>query len=74
MQKNSIKIVKKEEKVLLIKKTFLKQKYPHIKQMSQQTLKYINDLKIDLKNCKTQQEREQLLSKEIKNLDSKKIY
>ena len=70
-EKIALKIVKGEE-ITSNQENFLKQKYPHIKQMSQQTLKYINDLKIDLKNCKTQQEREQLLSKEIKNLDSKK--
>lgn len=72
-EKIALKIVKGEE-ITSNQENFLKQKYPHIKQMSQQTLKYINDLKIDLKNCKTQQEREQLLSKEIKNLDSKKKY
>lgn len=70
-EKIALKIVKGEE-ITSNQENFLKQKYPHIKQMSQQTLKYINDLKIDLNNCKTQQEREQLLSKEIKNLDSKK--
>ena len=50
-EKIALKIVKGEE-ITSNQENFLKQKYPHIKQMSQQTLKYINDLKIDLKNCK----------------------
>ena len=67
----ALKMVKGEE-ISPKEENFLKQKYPNIEKIYQQTTRYIERLKIDLKNCKTEQERQLILSKEIKNLELEK--
>ncbi|GAA0864630.1 hypothetical protein [Paraclostridium tenue] len=44
------------------------EKYPDIKQLAQQSKKEIKDLKEEIKNCKTEEERQQVISKAIKNI------
>lgn len=44
------------------------EKYPDIKQLAQQSKKEIKDLKEEIKNCKTEEERQQVISKAIDNI------
>ena len=44
------------------------EKYPDIKQLAQQSKKEIKDLKEQIKNCKTEKERQQVISKAIENI------
>lgn len=44
------------------------EKYPDIKQLAQQSKKEIKDLKEEIKNCKTEEERQQVISKAINNI------
>ncbi len=70
-EKIALKIVRGEE-VTSKEAKFLEEKYPNVNQLAEKITKHIENLKLDLKNCKTEQERQVLLSKEIKHLDSKK--
>ena len=67
----ALKMVKGEE-IPPKEESFLKEKYPNIKQIAEETIKYIDKLKLDLKSCNTEPERQLLLSKEINNLENKK--
>jgi len=67
----ALKMIKGEE-ISPKEESFLKEKYPNIKQITEETIKYIDKLKLDLKGCNTESERQVLLSKEIKDLESKK--
>lgn len=67
----ALKMVKGEE-ISPKEESFLKQKYPNIKQIAEETVKYIDKLKLDLKGCNTESERQLLLDKEINYLESKK--
>lgn len=67
----ALKIVKGEE-ISPKEESFLEEKYHNIKQIAQETIKYIDKLKLNLKYCNTESERQLLLSKEINNLESKK--
>ena len=67
----ALKMVKGQE-IFTKEESFLKQKYPNIKQIAEETVRYIDKLKLDLKSCNTESERQLLLSKEINYLESKK--
>ena len=51
---------------------FLKQNYPNINQIAQETIKHIDKLKLALKDCNTDPKQQLLLSKEINYLDNNK--
>ena len=67
----ALKMIKGEE-ITSKEAKFLEEKYPTVRQLAEKAAKHIENLKLALKNCKTEQERQALLSKEIKHLDNKK--
>lgn len=64
----AIKIAK-GERVTSNERNFITEKYPEIKQISEQSIKEGKDLKEQLENLKTDEERQQLLSKTISDLE-----
>lgn len=64
----AIKILK-GEKLTPSEQKFITEKYPEIKQEAEQSIKENKDLKTQLKNCKTNEEKQQIISKAINNID-----
>ncbi|MDU1539442.1 MAG: hypothetical protein E6902_07460 [Paeniclostridium sordellii] len=59
----------KGEKLTASEQKFIIEKYPEIKQLADQSLKESKDLKEQIKNCKTEEEKQQVTSKAIDNLE-----
>ena len=59
----------KGEKLTPNEQKFITEKYPEIKQLAEQSLKESKDLKEQIKNCKTEKEKQQVTSKAIDNLE-----
>ena len=59
----------KGEKLTASEQKFIIEKYPEIKQLAEQSLKESKDLKEQIKNCKTEEEKQQVTSKAIENLE-----
>ncbi|MGL5642188.1 MAG: hypothetical protein ACRDDM_07965 [Paraclostridium sp.] len=59
----------KGEKLTPSEQKFITEKYPEIKQEAEQLIKENKDLKLQLKSCKTNEERQQMISKSINDLD-----
>lgn len=66
----ALKIIK-GEKITPNEEKFINGKHSNIKQLLEETIKEIRDLKSDLKNCKTDQERNKLLINVINDLEDK---
>ncbi|WP_042273366.1 30S ribosomal protein S20 [[Clostridium] dakarense] len=64
----AVKIVK-GEKLTTKEQQFINEKYPEIKELAEKSLKETKDLKGQLKNLKTDEEKNQLLSKEISDIE-----
>ena len=64
----AIKIIKGETLTSKEQK-FINENYPEIKQIAEQSIKEGNDLKEQIKNFKTEEEKQQAISKEINNLE-----
>lgn len=64
----AIKIVK-GEKLTVDEQFFISEKYPDMKQTAEQAIKECKDLKEQLKNCKTDEERQQVLSNSISDME-----
>jgi DNA polymerase III alpha subunit (gram-positive type) len=64
----AIKIVK-GEKVTADEQRFISEKYPDMKQIGEQSIKECKDLKEQLKNCKTDEERQQVLFNTISDVE-----
>ena len=63
----AIKIIK-GEKLTSKEQRLITEKYPDIKKLAQQSKEEIKDLKEQIKDCKTEEERQQIISKVIKNI------
>lgn len=66
----ALKIIK-GEKITVNEEKFINEKHSNIKQLVEETIKEIKNLKSDLKNCKTDQERNKLLFNVIKDIEDK---
>lgn len=66
----ALKIIK-GEKITPNEEKFINGKHSNIKQLLEETIKEIRDLKSDLKNCKTDKERNKLLLNVINDLEDK---
>lgn len=64
----AIKIIK-GEKLTQNEQRFINEKYPNIKKLAQQSKEEVKDLKEQLKNCKTDEQRQQIISKAISNIN-----
>ncbi len=64
----AMKIVK-GEKVTADEQRFISEKYPDMKQIAEQSIKECKDLKEQLKNCKTYEERQQVLLNTISDVE-----
>ena len=58
----------KGEKLTPNEQKFINEKYPEVKQFAQQSKKEVKVLKEQIKNCKTEEERQQVISKVIENI------
>lgn len=67
----ALKIVKGEN-ITPKEAKFLNEKYPNIKQIAEETVSHINKLKVDIKSCNTEVDRQVMLSKEVNSLENKK--
>ena len=67
----ALKMIKGQE-ISPKEEIFLKQNYPNINQIAYETIKYIDKLKLALKDCNTDSQKQLLLSKEINYLESNK--
>ncbi|RDY24336.1 hypothetical protein CHF27_002985 [Romboutsia maritimum] len=64
----AIKIVK-GEKLTSKEVLFISEEYPDMKQIAEQSIKECKDLKEELKNCKTNEERQKVLSNAINDVE-----
>lgn len=66
----AIKFIK-GEKLNSSEEQFIKQKYPELKKVVDESLKESNALKGKLKKCNTQEQKQQLISRVIRDIDDK---
>lgn len=59
----------KGEKLNSSERNFITEKYPDLKQIAEQSIKESKGLKEQIQNCKTNEEKQQLLSKTINDLE-----
>ncbi|WP_195237932.1 hypothetical protein [Romboutsia sp. 1001285H_161024_C4] len=65
----AIKMIK-SEKLTIEEKNFINEKYPELRHEVEKYIKKSNSLKEQLKLCKNEEERQQIVSKEIKNIEN----
>ncbi|CEI71831.1 hypothetical protein [Romboutsia hominis] len=65
----AIKMIK-SEKLTIEEKNLINEKYPELRHEVEKYIKKSNSLKEQLKLCKNEEERQQIVSKEIKNIEN----
>ncbi|WP_195940066.1 hypothetical protein [Romboutsia sp. 1001713B170131_170501_G6] len=63
----AVKIVK-EETLNSEEKKFIKEKYPDLKQVAEESSKEVSELKHEIKNLKSEEQKQQVISKAINNI------